>query len=450
MSYREVNFDGLVGPTHNYAGLSFGNVASASNRQAVSNPRAAALQGLEKARCLAGRGFPQAILPPHERPLVAALRAWGFDAANDAGVLAKTAKSDPHLLAAASSASAMWTANAWTTTPSCDTADQKVHFTPANLNGNLHRSLEAPFTQTLLRTVFAYPALFRVHPPLPGGSVMADEGAANHTRLQSLPHDPGFHLFVYGRCALDHRQPAPARFPARQTRESVTAIARLHRIPPGAACFLQQAPEAVDAGVFHNDVISVGTADTFLYHEEAFLDGSTAIDRLRRGFESMTGFPLQTIRVDRNAVSLEEAVKTYLFNSQLLLRPEGGLLLAAPGECRESGPVSRLLEEWLADPVNPLADVLYFDLRESMRNGGGPACLRQRVVLNEPERAAMAGRLFLDDALHAELAAWVRRHYREELHPEDLADPTLLNESRAALDELTGILRLPPLYPFQQ
>ena len=27
MAY-EVNFDGLVGPTHNYAGLSYGNVAS--------------------------------------------------------------------------------------------------------------------------------------------------------------------------------------------------------------------------------------------------------------------------------------------------------------------------------------------------------------------------------------------------------------------------------------
>ncbi len=44
----EINFDGIVGPSHNYAGLSLGNLASARNAGAVSRPRDAALQGLAK------------------------------------------------------------------------------------------------------------------------------------------------------------------------------------------------------------------------------------------------------------------------------------------------------------------------------------------------------------------------------------------------------------------
>ena len=52
---REFNFDGLVGPSHNYAGLSFGNVASFSNVKSASNPKQAALQGLAKMRALAGK-----------------------------------------------------------------------------------------------------------------------------------------------------------------------------------------------------------------------------------------------------------------------------------------------------------------------------------------------------------------------------------------------------------
>ena len=74
----ETNFDGLVGPTHSYAGLSYGNVASARNQGAAGNPRKAALQGLAKMEAVAALGLVQGVLPPHERPHVPTLRALGF------------------------------------------------------------------------------------------------------------------------------------------------------------------------------------------------------------------------------------------------------------------------------------------------------------------------------------------------------------------------------------
>lgn len=448
MACKEINFDGLVGPTHNYAGLSYGNVASRKHEAQVSHPRKAALQGLEKAYSLAMRGHPQAILPPHERPSIHALRAWGFDGRTDAEVLAKASAQAPQLLACASSASAMWTANACTMAPSSDTSDARVHFTPANLSGNLHRALEAPFTEHLLKHIFPDPDRFAVHSPLPGGDAMADEGAANHTRLHG-EKGPGLHLFVYGRSALDASRPAPRTYPARQTLESVEAIARRHRIQPSSVLLLQQAPEAIDAGVFHNDVISVGNADLFLYHERAFAQRD-ALHLLRQRYQELCGKELHLIKVSEQSVPLAEAVRTYLFNSQLLSQPDGRQCLVCPIECRESTSVAPLLKAWRDDPGHPVSEVLFFDLRESMNNGGGPACLRQRIVLTGEETKAMRGRLMLDEGLYHALTGWVRSHYRETLAPADLADPKLLEESRTALDELTRILRLPALYPFQR
>lgn len=449
MNYREINFDGLVGPTHNYAGLSHGNLASESSQARVSKPREAALQGLHKARALATRGIPQAVLPPHERPSIESLKSWGFTGPNPSAILARAAREDPLLLAAASSASAMWTANACTMAPSCDTADRRAHFTPANLFSNLHRAIEAPFTFRLLQFLFPDPGRFSLHPPLTGGEAMADEGAANHTRLTGSS-GKGLHLFVYGRSALNPLLPRPSRFPARQSLESSRAIARLHRLDPDQVVFLQQAPAAIDAGVFHNDVVSVGHADTFICHQAAFAHGRADLERLAAAFSRLTGSPLRLIEVPATHISLPEAIRTYLFNSQLLPLPDGGLLLVTPQECRDSPAVTALLQDWLSDPEVPIEEVLSFDLRESMRNGGGPACLRQRIFLSDVETTAINGRVLLDDALFHDLEHWIRKHYRSELHPADLADPQLLEESRRALDALTGILQLPSLYPFQR
>ena len=148
--------------------------------------------------------------------------------------------------------------------------------------------------------------------------------------------------------------------------------------------------------------------------------------------------------------SVDDAVRTYLFNSQLLTRPDGRMVLVAPAECREHPRVAAVLERVVADPGNPIAEVVAIDVRESMRNGGGPACLRLRVPLTPDERAAIDARVLVDDALADDLEAWIGRHYRDRLLPSDLADPELLDESRRALDDLLRLLALPPLYAFQR
>lgn len=440
---REANFDGLVGPTHNYAGLSTGNVASMSNRGAVSNPRAAALQGLAKMLLLAELGVPQGVLPPLERPSVGWLRSLGFTG-SDAEVVTGAAQAAPDLLRAASSASPMWTANAATVASSLDTADGRVHFTPANLVAKLHRSHEAAHTARSLRRTFPDPQRFVIHGALPSHLDLGDEGAANHTRLASSPSSRGLHLFVYGRAG--ERGPAPQRFVARQTRAASEAVARLHQLDPSWTIFAQQNPEVIDAGVFHNDVIAVGTDNVLLYHEDAFIDAARV---MRQIAERVPGFV--PVRVARRDVDVSEAVRTYLFNSQLVRHPEGGLLFVGPIECAESEPVSAELDRIVSDGTNPIREARTLDLRQSMRNGGGPACLRLRVVLTDAERDAVRPGAWIDGARYDALHKLVESRWRDRLTAADLADPELLVETREALDALTRILGLgDDFYPFQQ
>ena len=439
----EANFDGLVGPTHNYAGLSWGNVASKSNVNAVANPKEAALQGLAKMKQLADRGYVQGVLPPHERPHIPTLRALGFDG-SERQILDTVASTDPSILAAVSSASAMWTANAATVSPSADTADHRVHFTPANLGAKFHRSIEHRVTGRVLKSIFTDACYFAHHPALPSVSHFGDEGAANHTRLCSRYGEPGVELFVYGQVAFNEQAPAPAKYPARQTLEAAQAIARLHGLSDRHAVFAQQNPAAIDAGVFHNDVIAVGNGNCLFYHELAFLDEDRVLAELG---DRLTGAELASVRVSSAEVPMADAVASYLFNSQLLNTPDG-MLLAVPGECREVASVSRYLDD-LVKADGPITAVEVFDVKQSMRNGGGPACLRLRVVLNDEELQAINRGVILDDALYDRLVCWVNAHYRSELSRQDLADPMLLEEVRKALDELTGILGLGSIYDFQ-
>ena len=434
----------MPGPTHNYSGLATGNLASERNRSAIANPRLAALQGLAKMKALADRGYAQAVLPPHERPDVAALRSLGFTG-DDATIIARAARNDSPLLAACSSAAAMWAANAATVSPSADAADHRVHFTPANLTSHFHRAIEAPTTTRVLRAVFADEARFAVHDPLPAAAQFGDEGAANHTRFASNPAAPGIELFVYGRIAYDTAANSPVRFPARQTREASQAIARGHGLDPARTLFAQQNPAAIDAGVFHNDVIAVGNEAVLFCHESAFVEQEALLTEL----SAAVGAGFTPIVVRAAEVSVERAVATYLFNSQLLTRADGGMLLVAPAECAEDPSVGAYLARLVASG-GPIREILTFDLRQSMRNGGGPACLRLRVALTAAERAAIAANIWLDDALHAALVGWVERNYRDRLAPPDLADPALLIEGRRALDELSALLRLGSVYPFQR
>lgn len=444
MATSEANFDGLVGPTHNYAGLSYGNVASTKHGGAVASPKQAALQGLAKMKALADLGLVQGILPPQERPDVRALRRLGFEG-TDAEVIERAARADRTLLAIVSSASAMWTANAATVAPSLDTEDGRVHFTPANLIEKAHRALEPDTTARALGAVFRDRSRFVVHEPLPASQAFGDEGAANHTRLGADTGAPGVHLFVYGRAALRPDTPAPRRYPARQTLEASQAVARLHRLPDSRCVFAQQHPEVIDQGVFHNDVIAVGHERVLFHHEAAFLHPEAVLRALAEKVEGLT-----PVRVDARQVSVEDTVRSYLFNSQLVRVPgEDGLTLIAPEECRETESVARWLDANVG-PGQPIARVRTFDLRQSMQNGGGPACLRLRVVLTDEERAAVNTHCLLDESRYSALVRWVEKHYRDALRGEDLADPQLLIETRTALDELTQLLDLGSIYPFQR
>lgn len=443
----EVNFDGLVGPTHNYAGLAFGNIASTTHAFSQSNPRAALLQGLAKMKVLADLGLRQALLPPHERPDLKTLRQLGFRG-NDEQVLVSAAKTAPQLFASCYSSSSMWAANAATVAPSADTGDGRVHFTAANLVSQVHRSIEAPFTSRVLRTIFEDDRFFAHHSPVPATALLADEGAANHTRLCRKSGQAGIHLFVYGREGFNPADRGPETFPARQTKEASATVARLHRLDPERTVFVRQNPEVIDQGVFHNDVISVGNDRVFLCHGRAFAVGRVALDELKRVFLRECGDALSVIEVDERQVSVREAVETYLFNSQLVTLPDETQCLIAPRECQEN-PNTRAFLETLAQGDGPVGRVHYVDVRESMKNGGGPACLRLRVVLTEDECSAAHQGVFLTDTLYKSLIKWGQSHFREELHVNDLVDPQLIDESRCALDELTAILGLGSLYPFQ-
>jgi len=452
MATLEMNFDGLVGPTHNYAGLSHGNVASMSHRGAVSNPRAAALQGLAKMKALADLGVPQGVFPPHERPALETLRHLGF-AGTDGAVIEAAATHAPALLAACSSASNMWVANAATVAPSADTRDGRVHFTPANLVSNFHRSIEAPQTARTLRAIFRDEERFAIHDPIPGGAAMGDEGAANHTRFAPAHGRRGLHFFVYGHRALGFRRASagPARFASRQSLEASQAVARSNLLGYSRSCFAQQSPGVIDAGVFHNDVISVGNENVFLHHEMAFVNPRRTIAELRATYAALNrGAELVLIRVPSSRVPLADAVKSYLFNSQLVTVARGRMVLVVPSDCEETPRVRKFLEELVARGDTPIKQVRVFSLKESMRNGGGPACLRLRVVLSDAERASLPPGVVLTETTYAALVAWVKRHYRERLTAADLADPSLLTETRTALDALTQLMGLGSLYPFQQ
>lgn len=439
----EANFDGLVGPTHNYAGLAHGNVASARNADKPSNPRDAALQGLAKMRALAALGLPQGVLPPQERPHIPTLKALGFTG-RDADVLTRAAREAPGLLAAASSASSMWTANAATVSPAADTADGRVHFTPANLASHLHRSLEPATTARVLAATFSDARHFAHHAPLPATPATGDEGAANHTRLCLDYGAPGVELFVYGAGA--ETEPKPQRYPARQTRAACEAVARLHQLDARATVFAQQQPEAIDAGVFHNDVIAVGNRELLFAHEDAFLQPDALFKTLRAQLPGV-----KIVQVARTAVGVADAVGSYLFNSQLVCLPEqAGHTLVCAQECEENPRVWAYIQQLLADPACPIDAVRVFDLRQSMHNGGGPACLRLRVVLTEAQRTAVNAASWITAERATALEDWVRRHYRDRIVLADLADPTLLDETRTALDRLTQLLGLGSIYDFQR
>ncbi|MBA2652562.1 MAG: N-succinylarginine dihydrolase [Tatlockia sp.] len=445
MPVCELNLDGLVGPTHHYAGLSAGNLASINNALSLSNPQEAALQGLAKMHLFFKLGLKQAIMPPHLRPNLALLYQLGFKGSASQQI-EKAYREAPELLSASYSSSFMWTANAATVSASLDTADKRVHFTAANLISNLHRHQEADFAKYLLEQLFSDETFFAHHPILPRSLNTSDEGAANHSRLAASHAESAINLFVYGKEGLNTTKLSPLKFPARQTLEASQAIARAHQLHQKKVVFACQNPEAIDQGVFHNDVIAVANEFVFLLHEKAFLQQAQVLAELK----SKAKFPIQIIEVSSKRMSVPTAVSSYFFNSQLITMPnKTGMALIAPSECRDNQAVKQYIDE-LIDDKNPISNLHYLDLKQSMRNGGGPACLRLRIPLNEQELQAMHQGVLISEPLLENLKVWVKHHYRDRLEARDLADPLLVSECFTALDELSQLLQLGSIYTFQR
>ncbi len=441
----EMNFDGLIGNTHNYAGLSQGNLASTNNAKLLSHPRRAAKEGLGKMHRMHQLGLKQGILIPQERPHIPTLRQMGFSG-TDQAVIEKAYKFAPGLLAMCYSASSMWAANAATVSPSSDTNDGRVHFTPANLKSMFHRSIEHNMTSNILKVIFNNDNHFCHHDALQGGIHLGDEGAANHNRLCAQYGEQGVELFVYGRHDFGPYNTA-SRFPARQSLEASMAIARKHGLPSNKVVMACQSSQVIDAGGFHNDVVSVSNKNVLFMHELAFADKASLFKQVKSAYGEQ---PIHFIQVPEQKVSLDNAIKSYLFNSQLVdISGREGMTLILPMESQENKSVYHYLLE-LIEQDKPIKHLEFVDVRQSMRNGGGPACLRLRVVLNEHELAQVNPSFVVNDELFLTLNTWVDKHYRDELCSDDLADPDLLFESRTALDELTQIMKLGSFYEFQQ
>ena len=429
----EVNFDGLIGPSHNYGGLSDGNLASSNNAGDISNPREAALQGLEKMRLLLKAGLKQGFLPPLLSPHLGFLRKVGFEGSNE-DIISAAAREAPGLLKAAYSASSMWAANAATVSPSADTQDGRLHLTVANLSTMLHRSLEHPETFGNLQTIFSDPDHFRVHKALPLHSDFADEGAANHVRLCSEHGGQGVELFVYGRNSAAEA----AGFPARQTELSTRRISASHGLREQRTVFARQSRAAINAGAFHNDVVCVGTCDTLFTHELAFEDRDAVYNALAKASDGI--FHLNVVEVPQEQVPIEDAIRSYLFNSQLLKMPdEDRLVLLAPLETQETDSTRKFCEQ-MTSSNGPVGRVQYVDVRQSMRNGGGPACLRLRVVMTEAELAAVNQAYILNEDRIDALQKWVRHYYRDQFSAADFADPDLVDELASAHQALTRLI----------
>jgi succinylarginine dihydrolase len=317
----------------------------------------------------------------------------------------------------------MWAANAATVSPAPDTGDGRCHLTVANLRTMAHRSHEWPETLAQLRLAFADDAHFAVHEPV--AATFGDEGAANHMRLCARHETAGVEIFVYG--------VSGGPFPARQHVEASRAIARLNALDPARTLFVRQSEAAIAAGAFHNDVVAVANEHVLFAHEQAFAARDDFHAALRRLLPQV-----EIVEVPASVVSLADAVKSYLFNAQLVTLPEGGMALILPGEARDTPAVWAWLEALVAGN-GPIRRLCVVDVRQSMANGGGPACLRLRVVADP---ATVDPRFLVDEAKLDRIAGIVTAWWPERIDPADLADPALRGQVMAARSALLSSLDL--------
>ncbi|MEG3597635.1 MAG: N-succinylarginine dihydrolase, partial [Pseudomonadota bacterium] len=307
-----------------------------------------------------------------------------------------------------------------------DTAVGRCHLTPANLGTLLHRGLDWRYTPAQLRIAFGDTRHFAIHDAVPPS--FGDEGAANHMRFCEGHDAPGVEVFVYGRPG--------GRFPARQHEQASRAVARLHGLDPARCVFIEQNPVAIESGAFHNDVVAVANETVLFTHEQAFADRKDAYEAIRAVFPQ-----LHVVEVPASAVSLEEAIRTYLFTAQLVTLPTGEMALIVPGECQESASVWAWCEHMLASN-GPIRKVIPVDVRQSMANGGGPACLRLRVVADP---ATVDARFLLDEAKAQRIESVIAEMWPERIEPQEIGTDRLAVQVIEAREALLSALSLDEL-----
>jgi succinylarginine dihydrolase len=239
-----------------------------------------------------------------------------------------------------------------------------------------------------------------------------DEGAANFMRLCPSHGEAGLEIFVYGKSG--------GPFPARQHIESSKAIARAHRLDPERTLFIQQSDIAIAAGAFHNDVVAVANERVLFTHEQAFEEPEAAYAAIRARMPEA-----EIVIVPADRVSLADAVQSYLFNAQLVTLPDGGgMALILPTEAQSNPNVWGWLEEHVAGN-GPIRRLVPVDVRQSMANGGGPACLRLRVVADP---TTVDQRFIADEAKLDRIAGVIAEHWPESIAPGQLGDAALVEQ----------------------
>ncbi len=433
-AWIELNIDALVGPTHHFGGLGVGNVASLEHQHQVSNPKKAALAGLAKADLVSRLGVPQYLWLPPLRPRWDLLEQLGFCGSRD-DQIKQALDLCPEALSAAFSSAYMWAANSATVAPSIDAADGRYHVTLANLISSWHRSSEARERLKDFQWITKRFPNQALHTTLPSVVPLRDEGAANHMRLCDSSAEIGFHIFVYGEATgSEALEPVARRFFPRQTLAACQAIARNHCLDPERTFFLRQHPRAIDAGVFHNDVIATSNQGLLIHHELAFENADAEIHRLEEAFFRHVGHPLRRIQVPSHELSLEDAVRSYFFNSQILagdasVGDNASMAIVCPNQCLRLTPASHLIDRLISDSSVPIREAHYVSVDESMAGGGGPACLRLRMTVETEILDRIDRRLRATPENLDRLGSAIQSAYPESCKLEDFADTDFVEQT---------------------
>jgi succinylarginine dihydrolase len=269
---------------------------------------------------------------------------------------------------------------------------------------------------------------------LPSSQPLRDEGAANHMRLcgSGNNRNRAVHVFVH-EPASESDSLSPLRYVSRQSVVASHHVSRKLTLAEEKCVFIEQSQRAINAGVFHNDVIATSHGNLLLCHELAFTNTPQSIERMSEKYRQVVGEELICEIVTESMLPIEESVRSYLFNSQILSKSDGSFHLLCPSECGESERVRTVIEGWLASESNPISSVETIGVQESMSNGGGPACLRLRLDVDEEQVSQLEPRWRFTPERHSEIARWIDNYYPARLCIDDLARWDFAEHAMAAV-----------------